>query len=214
MTVPPVASPGVGAGRLIATLGGAGALAGLLLVFVHQATAPTIQAYKAERLHSAVREVLREPQRTETLYLVDGALVTRRPEGTPADQLERVWVGYGERDDPMGFAIVAAEPGFQDVIRVIFGWNASAHQLLAMRVLESRETPGLGDKIEKDAAFVDQFEGATPPLLAVKPAGGIREPGHIDIISGATISSRAVIRIIDRALERWTPLLEAWEEQP
>ena len=32
--------------------------------------------------------------------------------------------------------------------------------VIGMKVLESKETPGLGDKIEKDSAFVAEFRGS------------------------------------------------------
>jgi len=196
--------PQVSAGRLIATLGGAGALAGLALVFVYQITQPRIQAHKAEMLRRAIHEVLKDPARYETLYLVDGKLTTDGKGG------DRVYLGYDENDKPVGFAIAAGEPGFQDVVKLIFGYDAVKKTVIGMRVLESKETPGLGDKIEKDDGFVGQFEGAATPLQGVKAGRGKGGEQEIDMITGATISSRAVIRIINNALKRWRPHLEAY----
>jgi electron transport complex protein RnfG len=203
---PPVEAqrPQVSAARLIATLGGAGALAGLALVFVYQATQPRIQAHKAKMLRLAIHEVLHDPARYETLYLVDGKLT---PDGSGPD---RVYLGYDEAGKPVGFAIAAGEPGFQDVVRLIFGYDPVAKRLLGMRVLESKETPGLGDKIEKDTGFVDQFEGRAAPLEGVKSGEGGGADAEVDMITGATISSRAVIRIINNAIEKWQPHLEAY----
>ncbi len=79
-----------------------------------------------------------------------------------------------------------------------------------MKVLESKETPGLGDKIEKDSAFVLQFDGAVTPLLGVKPRDATGDLHEIDMITGATISSRVVIRIINNTIERLGPLLDAY----
>jgi electron transport complex protein RnfG len=82
-----------------------------------------------------------------------------------------------------------------------------------MMVLESKETPGLGDKIEKDEAFVSQFDGAIAPLLGVKSGAGTGDPSEIDMITGATISSRTIINIINETLERLGPLIEAYGEE-
>lgn len=196
--------PQVSAVRLIATLGGAGALAGLLLVFVYQATQPRIQAYKAKMLRLAIQEVLHDPARYDTLYLVDGKLT---PDGSGPD---RVYLGYDEAGKPVGFAIAAGEPGFQDVVRLIFGYDPATRRMLGMHVLESKETPGLGDKIEKDTGFVDQFEGRLTPLQGIKGGAGKGADGEVDMITGATISSRAVIRIINNAIAKWQPYLEAY----
>ncbi len=184
---PPASSPG----RLVSTLAGAGALAGFLLVVAFQATQPTIAAHKEEMLKRAVLEVLREPARFEPLDVAG----------------ERVYAGYDAAGKRVGYAIVAAAPGFADTVKVIFGYDPVTRRLLGMKVLESKETPGLGDKIEQEP-FVREFEGAMTPLAGVK-GGGAGE--GIDMITGATISSRTVIGIINRALERLGPVLEREE---
>jgi len=86
-----------------------------------------------------------------------------------------VFGGIGAAGYGIGFALVAAEPGFQDTVKLIFGYDPGTKQLIGMTVLESKETPGLGDKIEKDAAFVGQFREARAPLVAVKKG----KLGHI-----------------------------------
>jgi electron transport complex protein RnfG len=77
-------------------------------------------------------------------------------------------------------------------------------------VLDEKETPGLGDKIERDTAFGRQFTGRVVPLQGVKGRPG-KPPSEVQTITGATISSRAVIRIINNAVARWRPLLDAWD---
>jgi electron transport complex protein RnfG len=208
---PAPAKPEASSLRLLATLAGAGALAGLLLVFVYQATAGPIAAYKQKVLEEAVTEVLAGPAGWEKLYLLDGALVREVPPGTDAKKLETVYRGYEADGTTRGVAIAAGEPGFQDVVRLIFGYDPAKKALLGMKVLESKETPGLGDKIEKDSKFVGQFAGTEAPLLGYKGGEGAGDPRGIDMITGATISSRAVIRIINNAIARWAPLIEAFE---
>ncbi len=67
-----------------------------------------------------------------------------------------------------------------------------------MEILDSRETPGLGDKIYKDAAFVANFASLSvdPEIVAVKK-GNKSAPNQIDAITGATISSKAVVKIAE-----------------
>ena len=197
--------------RLLGTLAGGGLVAGLILVFVYEATQPTIRAYKAEVLRQAIYEVLKAPDRYDTLFVYDGRLTLELPDGVDSDDVERVYLGYVERE-PVGFAIAAGKPGFQDIIRIIFGYDAATNTILGMKVLESKETPGLGDKIEKDMAFVTQFDGAQPELIGVKRGKGTGDSDEIDINTGATISSRTVIQIINEALERLGPMLETYGE--
>ena len=204
---PPGAAPDVAASRLFATLGVSGALAGLLIVLSWQLTQPTITRNKAARLRAAVEEVLAGPERFDTLYVVAGALTETPP---VAGTFEHVYVGYAGDGRVVGFAIDAAQPGFADVVRLIFGYDHARHQLLGIKVLENKETPGLGDKIEKDTAFVGQFTVAATPLRGVKAGRATGDPHEIDMITGATISSRVVIRIVNDALERFDPLISAW----
>lgn len=196
--------------RLIGTLAAAGAMAGLLIVMVHVWAQPRIQEHQARVLREAIQEVLASPARTTALYLVDGVLTDQLPEGADSLALERVFLGFDESDRPLGVAIIGAQPGFQDVIRLIFGYDPTGDQVLGMKILESKETPGLGDKIEKDSTFVTAFHGAATPLLGVKPGAGRGNEGEVDMITGATISSRAVIAIINDRVEAMTPLLEAY----
>jgi electron transport complex protein RnfG len=211
---PPPEAADVRASRLLVTLGAGGALAGLLLVLAYGWTLPAIEANRAHALHAAVNEVLKAPARFETLYVVGSRITPKPPPGTDPKKFEQVYVGYGPDGRRVGFAMVAGEAGFQDVIQLIFGYDPGRGQLLGMKVLESKETPGLGDKIEKSRAFVSQFDGAQPPLDAVKRREGKRaNPREIDMITGATISSRAVIRIINHTLERLGPLVEAYARE-
>ncbi len=208
---PPLEEVEVSSLQLILTLGVAGALAGLLLVFVYELTLPRIEAHKAMVLKMSVGEVLKGPERYDTLYIVDGALSAELPAGASEKDFEKVFYGFDAQDNPIGFAIVHAESGFQDKIKVIFGFDPTTGALLGMKVLESKETPGLGDKIEKDLSFVNQFDGIMKPLVGVKKGKGATE-SDVEMITGATISSRAIIRIINNALERTEPLLQAYLE--
>jgi electron transport complex protein RnfG len=199
--------------KLLVTLGAAGAIAGFLIVFVYAWSQPIIQAYKAEQLRLAVQEVLKGPDRFDTLYVYDGALLRQLPTGVEGASLEQIFLGFTAEGERIGFAVAYGEPGFQDIVRVIFGYDRVNQTLLGMKVLESKETPGLGDKIEKDTSFVNQFNGVLSPLVGVKPRESSGDPHEIDMITGATISSRVVIRIINNQIERLGPLMDAYMRQ-
>ena len=207
---PPPAPPQVSSSRLIATLAFAGVAAGLLIVSVHLWTEPRILEHRAQVLREAVHVVLGAPEETSTLYLVDGVLTDALPPGTDSLQVERVFVGLDTSGQPLGVAITGGEPGFQDVINVIFGYDPDDARVLGMLVLDNKETPGLGDKIVKDSAFVGAFVGAAAPLVGVKPGAGAGGDDEIDMITGATISSRAVIAIINHRIEAVQPMLDAY----
>lgn len=202
-------APQVKASKLLVTLGVGGGIAGFLIVFVFGATLPTIEANKARALKAAVQEVLKGPERYDTLYVVNGKLASEPPPGADPRKLEQVYAGYTADRKRIGFAIDAGEPGFQDVIRLIFGYDPTTRKILGMKVLETKETPGLGDKIEKPP-FTPQFDGAEAPLVGIKSSPAGRKDAHqIQMVTGATISSRTVLRAINKAVERLGPLLAA-----
>jgi len=195
--------------RLVMTLAIAGTLAGLLIVMVNQHTKPIIDKYKAEQLKIAVYEVLPGIERYTTYYLVDGALSLTLPEGAKEAEYKRAYIGYDTSDEIRGVAISRGEPGFQDIVQVIFGFDPANGKLTGMKILDSKETPGLGDKIFKDQVFVDQFfAGPETPLVGVKIGAGKGNPNEIDTITGATISSKVVIDIINHGIEEWMPIID------
>jgi electron transport complex protein RnfG len=187
--------------RLVATLGLAGLLSGLIIVGVYEATLPAIEAYKAKVLREAVFKVLPGVERMQPMVYLDDQLVASDDE-TKADEV--LFAGYAADGKLVGYAIPTAGPGFQDIIRVLYGYLPDKRQVSGMEVLESRETPGLGDKIYKDLDFVANFDALAvdPEIVAVKK-GTKTQPNQVDAITGATISSKAVVRIINEANQRW-----------
>ena len=204
----PPQPPQVASARLTATLAIAGALAGLLIVLVFQWADPRIQAHRAAALRVAVLEVLNEPASYRSLYVTPTGLSATPPAGADTVTAEKVYLGYDGAGNVVGYAVTGAEPGFQDLIELIFGYDAVQGRLLGMKVLESKETPGLGDKIIKDSAFVAGFHGVVAPIAGVKLGAGSGSDNEVDMITGATISSRTVIRIINHRLEALGTALE------
>ena len=180
------------------------------MVFVYLWSQPKILAYRAMVLRDAVQEVLKGPDHFQSVFVLDGALTTQVPEGVDTLKLDKVYLGYDQQGDPIGFALEAQGFGFQDVISLIFGYDPQTQEVLGMKVLENKETPGLGDKIVKDSAFVAGFEGVRAPLVGVKADRNTGQPDQVDMITGATISSKAVIRIINDRIAQLKDLLAAY----
>ena len=93
---------------------------------------------------------------------------------------------------------------FQDTISLLYGYLPGERKVVGMEILQSRETPGLGDKIYKDAAFVANFDQLSidPRIVTVKK-GAKDAANEVDAITGATISSKAVVRIINEGNLLW-----------
>jgi electron transport complex protein RnfG len=191
----------VASARLIMTLAFAGALAGLVIVLVFGWAEPQIQAHRAAALRAAVNEVLSDPASYRSVYVTESGLSDAPPVGADTVNAEKVFLGFDAAGTPVGYAITGAEPGYQDLIQLIFGYDPATQSLLGMKVLESKETPGLGDKIYKDMDFVTGFEGVETPIVGVKQGAGTGADDEVDMITGATISSRTVIAIINHRVE-------------
>ncbi len=69
-----------------------------------------------------------------------------------------VYAGYDENDKLVGVAVEASGQGFADILRILYGYDPDKQKIVGFYVLESKETPGLGDKIEKDLNFLANFK--------------------------------------------------------
>ena len=108
-----------------------------------------------------------------------------------------------------GWAFNATGAGFADKITVIVVVDESFEKMIGFSVLASNETPGFGDRIT-GSFYRDQFVGAPTDKLNLTKTG---DPDKIDsdivAISGATISSEAVVDIINNTmLQLKTKMLE------
>jgi len=95
-------------------------------------------------------------------------------------------------DEIVGYAFIAVANGYGGPIELIVALESNFLQddeviIHGISVVSHSETPGLGEKIV-EAAFSDQFNGINVDDVALTKDGG-----KIDAISGATISSSAVV---------------------
>ena len=90
----------------------------------------------------------------------------------------------------VGAYIIATEvKGAYSQITVATAIDVNNDTILGIQVLEQGETPGLGDKVCEDD-FTTRFQDLS-----------VTEEAQVDIISGATISSKAVIQAVNNALD-------------
>lgn len=103
----------------------------------------------------------------------------------------------------LGWAYVAKGKGFSGDIKLLIGLNAQADSLVGIDVLEDVETPGFGNYINDEERWKSKFrpseDGTTlsleRKLVVVKTTPN--KPYKIQAITGATISSKAVVAIIN-----------------
>ena len=195
---------------------GVGVLCGLLIVTVFQATLPIIERNKAEALQRAIFHVLPEATKSTTFRLDDkDGFAVLEGDGTSR---QLVYAGYDGDGELVGLAVEAQGMGYQDVIALIYGYSPVDQAIIGIQVLESKETPGLGDKIETDPDFLRNFERLDVslakdrttlenPIVPVK-SGEKTHPWEVDGITGATISSVAIADILDGSAQYWVPRIQ------
>jgi electron transport complex protein RnfG len=201
------------------TLVGVGMLCGLMIAVVYQGTRPVIERNRAAALERAVFAVLPAASSRVTFAVTPDGEFAVNPEAAGT----RVHAGYDDAGELVGVAIEAAGMGYADTITVLYGYAPRQEAIVGIRVLTSKETPGLGDKIEKDPAFLENFvaldvrldatlAAVNNPIETVK-RGEKTEPWQIDGITGATISSKAIGDMLATSSARWVPLINTRLEQ-
>jgi electron transport complex protein RnfG len=95
----------------------------------------------------------------------------------------------------VGYAFFQEYPGAQDKITIAGGVDPSFSTVTGVRIMKHSETPGLGAKIT-EADFLNKFLNL--PLADLKLS---KEGGSVDAITGATISSQAVIDALNEGIE-------------
>lgn len=209
---PPAAAP-AGAWPMIRAMVGIGLVCGVAIVLAFRGTLPVIERNRAEALQKAILQVL--PAATTSAGFVlreDGGFAPL--EGKPG-AARVVHAGYDANGKLVGFAIEAAGMGYQDTIRVLYGYDPERQAIVGFRVLESRETPGLGDKIDTDPAFLENFRALDVTLVGDGTAlahpitsvanGKKSSPWEVDAITGATVSSKAVAKLLQESAAFWMP---------
>ncbi len=164
-------------------------IAAMLLGLTDMFTRGPIQAAQKKALHQALEQVLpphaNDPQ-AEQLRMQgeDGAVL--------------IYPGRDGNGRLTGLAWeVVAPDGYSGSIRILLGLEPDG-RIHAIRVTNHRETPGLGDGIVHDHAWLASFVGRalSGTRWAVKKDGG-----DFDQFTGATITPRAVVRAVKRGLE-------------
>ncbi len=92
----------------------------------------------------------------------------------------------------IGFAFLAVGKGYGGLIDILVGLENET-TIKGVTIVSHLESPGLGARIT-ESIFTDQFAGVNIADVALRLKGG-----EIDAITGATISSRAVVEAIRAA---------------
>jgi Na+-translocating ferredoxin:NAD+ oxidoreductase subunit G len=124
--------------------------------------------------------------------------------GKPQPQMVDVKKGLDSAGNLVGWAFIAEGAGFADKIQLVVAVNGSFDKIAGYSVLSSSETPGFGDKIALPGGyFQKQFHDLPLAQLVLQKSG---DPDVVDEnivgISGATVSSQAVVNILNNYADK------------
>jgi len=153
-----------------------------VLAGTYQVTKPIIEEINIKNANLARAEVL--PEGAGGFSLVDVEL------------MENVAEVY-EADNGSGMVFTTVDKGFGGTITVMTGISSSG-EIEGIKVTSHTETPGLGTKA-MTPEYLSQYSGQS--AVAIEGADA-----NVDAVTGATISSKAIFRAVETALEQYKQL--------
>ena len=112
-----------------------------------------------------------------------------------------VYTAYRNKQPMAAVLELIAPDGYSGNIRLLVGIHSDG-KIVAARVIEHKETPGLGDGIEyQKSLWITQFDGQSFGSSIPEDWQISKREGKFDALTGATVTSRAVAQAIYRALK-------------
>ncbi len=176
------------------TLAVIAAICTALVAVTYTATADRIeaneQAWLERSLQPALSGLFFDSNVTESIITIPP------PHDLPGSEAATVYRVYAEDAPVAALFVVSARDGYAGPIRLLIGVEVDG-TITGVHVLEHRETPGLGDRVESGKSdWVKQFDGRS--LVDPAPAGWTikRDGGQFDQLTGASVTPRAIVKAI------------------
>lgn len=155
-----------------------------LLAFTNQLTAEPIAQQNQKAMNESMQSVCPDAKSFEQIKT--------------DDEKSSIYKALNDSGTVIGYAVSTSAKGYGGDILVMTG--ISQGEIINVNVYDtSGETPGLGTNTSKES-FTSGFLGEITSEFAVsKDAKG--EQKSVDAVTGATISSRAVVSAVNNAVE-------------
>lgn len=117
-----------------------------------------------------------------------------------------IFTKYDSDGQVEAYAVSMVGAGLWGTIRGYIGLTAELDRLLGLGFVEHNETPGLGGRID-ELWYTEQFRGLSigdGALITYASTGEIQ----LDVVTGATSTSNAVLRILNETIAKALPILE------
>ena len=193
--ISPPLSPQRAGWRAVLSLSAFAALVGLVVGVAWNSTRVRIADNEAQRVLAELKAIL-----PATLYdnQPHRDVITLNLQG---DEPRQIWRARRNGESVAAVLSSLAPDGYSGQIRLLVAIRADG-QILGVRVASHSETPGIGDAIEaRKSAWIGNFAGRSLTDPAETRWRLRKDGGDLDAISGATVSSRAVVAATRRAMQ-------------
>lgn len=183
---------------------------GSALAAVHVVLSPAIEANKVNETREKVPAlVLGEEKALALTQSGDSLDIVSRPVQVEKSGRSLSYAVFEAilKGDRVGWVIKSSGQGYADKIELLVGLDANAKTVSGLFVLDQKETPGLGNKVI-EPQWRGQFIGKPAASTLAVTKSGASAPDEIDAVTGATISSKAVVQIVNTALADVRPVLK------
>ena len=171
-------------------------ISGLLLGVVYEVTKEPIAVQKALRKNKACMEVFQDAADFRTLEF--SVLETLESGEKASATINGVSEARAEDGTVLGYVLdITTHEGYNGDIQFTMGIRMDG-TVNGISLLSIAETPGLGMKAEE--VLKPQFAGKNTSLFTYTKTGSM-SPDQIDAISGATVTTNAVVNGVNTGLE-------------
>ncbi len=169
-----------------------------LVVFTEIKTRDQILENERQALLSALNELV-DSKRYDNNLLTDTILLTAT-EKLGTKETTKVYRAR-KNNKPVAVVFTSIAPnGYNGEIKILVGINYDG-SLAGVRVINHKETPGLGDKIMLSKSnWILQFKGLSLEKLSASKWKVKHDGGVFDQFTGATITPRAVVEAVKKSL--------------
>jgi electron transport complex protein RnfG len=177
-----------------ATLAVIAAICTTLVAATYQLTRDRIVANEKALLEQSL-----QPALAGTSYegnVSESRLVIQPPHDLPGNDAALIYRVYAQEKPVAALFAVTARDGFSGLIRILIGVGFDG-AVTGVRILQHRETPGLGDKIESAKSdWIFQFDGRSMGNPEATGWAIRNDGGDFDQLTGASVTPRAVVGAI------------------
>ncbi|GLP99643.1 electron transport complex subunit G [Methylophaga thalassica] len=185
--------------RVGAVLGLFAIVATTMVAFTEQNTRQQIKENERQALLDAINTLI--PHEQYDNAILQDTLALPKTEELGTEETTQVYRARKQSQPVAVVLTVVAPNGYSGRIKMLVGiYNDGT--LAGVRVINHKETPGLGDKIDASRSnWIKQFEGLSLENPSSAKWKVKKDGGAFDQFTGATITPRAVVKAVKASLE-------------